>query len=90
MKILHLSDTHGCHRRLRDLSEADVVVHSGDFWMVGSEQKAIDFLNYFCNLSSRNKFFICVNHDDCFYGANADGLDDNEHYICNSVSRLTD
>lgn len=47
MKILHLSDTHGCHHRLRDLPEADVMVHSGDFCMVGSEQEAIDFLNYF-------------------------------------------
>ena len=47
MKILHLSDTHGCHHRLRDLPEADVVVHSGDFCMVGSEQEAIDFLNWF-------------------------------------------
>ncbi len=24
------ADTHGCHRRLRDLPEADVIVHSGD------------------------------------------------------------
>lgn len=45
MKILHLSDTHNCHHRLRDLPEADVVVHSGDFCMVGSEQEALDFLN---------------------------------------------
>lgn len=37
MKILHLSDTHGCHHRLRDLPEADVMVHSGDFCMAGSE-----------------------------------------------------
>ena len=50
MKILHLSDTHNCHHRLRDLPEADVVVHSGDFCMVGSEQEAIDFLNWFCDL----------------------------------------
>lgn len=49
MKILHLSDTHGCHRRLKDLPEADVVVHSGDICMVGSEQEAIDFLNWFCD-----------------------------------------
>ena len=40
MKILHLSDTHGCHRRLRDLPEADVVIHSGDFTMNGSEAEA--------------------------------------------------
>lgn len=84
MRILHLSDTHGCHRRLRDLPEADVVVHSGDFCMVGSEQEAIDFLNWFCDLPYRHKIFICGNHDDCLYEANIDGLDDNVHYLCNS------
>lgn len=84
MRILHLSDTHGCHRRLLDLPEADVVVHSGDFCMVGSEQEAIDFLNWFCDLSYSHKIFICGNHDDCLYGANIDGLDDNVHYLCNS------
>lgn len=84
MKILHLSDTHGYHHRLRDLPEADVVVHSGDFCMVGSEQEAIDFMNWFCDLPYRYKIFICGNHDDCLYGANISGLDDNVHYLCNS------
>lgn len=84
MRILHLSDTHGCHHRLRELPEADVVVHSGDFCMVGSEQEAIDFLNWFCDLPYRHKIFICGNHDDCLYGANINGLDDNVHYLCNS------
>lgn len=37
MKILHLSDTHSCHRKLKELPMADVVVHSGDFSMVGTE-----------------------------------------------------
>ena len=84
MKILHLSDTHGCHHRLRDLPEADVVVHSGDFCMVGTEAEAIDFLNWFCDLPYRHKIFICGNHDDCLYGANIGGLDANVHYLCNS------
>lgn len=84
MKILHLSDTHGCHHRLQNLPEADVVVHSGDFCMVGSEQEAIDFVNWFCDLPYRHKIFICGNHDDCLYGANINGLDDNVHYLCNS------
>lgn len=84
MKILHLSDTHNCHHRLRDLPEADVVVHSGDFCMVGTEQEAIDFLNWFCDLSYKHKIFICGNHDDCLYEANIDGLDNNVHYLCNS------
>ena len=52
MKILHLSDTHGAHHRLRDLPEADVVVHSGDFCMVGEEREALDFLNWFCDLAT--------------------------------------
>ncbi len=88
MKILHLSDTHGCHRRLRDLPDADVVVHSGDFCMVGSEREAIDFLNWFCDLPYHHKIFICGNHDDCLYGANIDGLDDNVHYLCNSAIKI--
>lgn len=88
MKILHLSDTHNCHHRLRDLPEADVVVHSGDFCMVGTEQEAIDFLNWFCDLPYKNKIFICGNHDDCLYGANIDGLDNNVHYLCNSVIEI--
>lgn len=84
MKILHISDTHNCHHRLRDLPEADVVVHSGDFCMVGSEQEAIDFLNWFCDLPYNHKIFISGNHDDCLYGTNIDGLDNNVHYLCNS------
>ncbi len=84
MRILHISDTHGLHRRLTDLPEADVAVHSGDFTMTGSEQEAIDFLNWFCDLPYAHKIFISGNHDDCLYGANIDGLDSNVHYLCNS------
>lgn len=84
MKILHLSDTHNRHRSLRNLPEADVVVHSGDFCMVGSEAEAIDFMNWFCDLPYAHKIFICGNHDDCLYGANIGGLDSNVHYLCNS------
>lgn len=84
MKILHLSDTHGRHSRFKELSEADVLVHSGDFTMTGSEQEALDFLNWLCDLPHAHKIFICGNHDDCLYGANIDGLDSNVHYLCNS------
>lgn len=84
MRILHLSDTHGAHHRLRNFPEADIVVHSGDFTMTGSEDEAIDFLNWFCDLPYEHKIFICGNHDACLYGANIDGLDSNVHYLCNS------
>ena len=88
MKILHLSDTHGCHHTLRDLPDADVIVHSGDFTMNGSQQEAIDFMNWFCDLPYSHKIFICGNHDDCLYGANIDGLDSNVHYLCNSAVEI--
>lgn len=88
MKILHLSDTHGAHRRLDDLPAADVVVHSGDFTMAGSEAEAIDFLNWFCDLPHRHKIFICGNHDECLFVANIDGLDSNVLYLCNSAMEI--
>lgn len=84
MKILHLSDTHGCHHRLHNLPEADVLVHSGDFTMTGTESEALDFFNWFCDLPYAHKIFVCGNHDECLYGANIDGLDSNVHYLHNS------
>ncbi len=84
MKILHLSDTHGMHNRLHTLPEADVLIHSGDFTMTGSEAEALDFLNWLCDQPYRHKIFICGNHDECLYGANISGLDTNVHYLCNS------
>lgn len=88
MRILHISDTHGCHRRMHDLPPADIVVHSGDFTMNGSGQEALDFLNWFCDLPHPQKIFICGNHDDCLYGATIEGLDGNVHYLCNSGAEI--
>ncbi len=84
MKILHLSDTHGWHRRLRDLPEADIIVHTGDFCMAGTEEEAMDFMEWFCDLPYEQKIFIAGNHDDCLYDSNIEGLDNNVHYLCNS------
>ena len=46
MKILHLSDTHGLHHRLKDMPAADVLVHTGDFTNNGTEEEVLDFLNW--------------------------------------------
>ena len=86
MKILHLSDTHGLHKNLRSLPEADVIVHSGDFTFAGSEEEAYDFMNWFCNLPYEHKVFIAGNHDMCMYGADPiEGLSPNVHYLYNSL-----
>ena len=44
MNILHLSDTHGAHRSLGNLPEADLIVHSGDITMNGSSSEVLDFM----------------------------------------------
>lgn len=83
--ILHLSDTHGQHKNLKSLPEADVIVYSGDFTFAGSEEEAYDFMNWFCNLPYKHKIFIAGNHDMCMYGADhIDGLSRNVHYLYNN------
>ena len=84
LKILHLSDTHGVHRRLRNLPEAVILVHSGDFTMSGSEAETLDFLEWVCALPYRHKVLVAGNHDASLYGGHLDGLDDNVHYLCGS------
>jgi len=81
MTILHISDTHNHHGQLQDLPAADVIVHSGDFTMAGSEREVMDFMEWFCDLPYAHKVFIAGNHDDCLFGAEINGLPDNCHYL---------
>lgn len=84
MRILHISDTHGLHRK-PILPEADVLVHSGDFTFAGAESEAYDFMEWLIGLPYANKVFIAGNHDDCMFGADSiSGLPANVHYLCNS------
>ena len=83
MKILHISDTHGKHQILKDLPNADVIVHTGDITEDGTEEEVKDFIEWFSGLSYAHKIFIAGNHDNCLYGANIEGLPDNMHYLCN-------
>lgn len=83
--ILHLSDTHGAHRRLVDLPEADLIVHSGDVGMAGTEKEIMDFLNWFLDLPYRYKIFVPGNHDHCLLDANSiEGMDGNCFFLSNS------
>lgn len=77
MKLLHISDTHGKHKLLTDLPKADIIVHSGDVSMTGTEEEIIDFLNWFLDLPYKYKVFVPGNHDDCLIDADISGLDEN-------------
>ena len=63
MKILHLSDTHGLHHRIKDMPEADVIIHSGDISNSGTEEEVLDFLNWMIKLPYQHKIFVTGNHD---------------------------
>lgn len=84
MQILHLSDTHGQHHKLKKLPNADMIIHSGDISFSGSEDEIVDFIEWFCDLPYRYKIFIAGNHDSFLYSANIDGLPENCFYLCNS------
>ena len=88
MKILHISDTHNKHHELGFMPEADVLVHSGDFTLGGSDMEALDFLEWFCDQPYKHKIFIAGNHDDCMIDATLEGLPDNVHYLHNNGTTI--
>ena len=83
-KILHISDTHGLHRQLENLPEADVIVHSGDISKEGTEEEVLDFITWFEELPYRHKVFVAGNHDLCLQGAELEGLEDSCHFLYGS------
>ena len=82
MRILHLSDTHGLHHRIKDMPKADVIVHSGDISNNGTEEEVLDFLNWFIELPYPHKIFVNGNHDLCLWDAeDIEDLPDNLHFL---------
>lgn len=85
MVIVHISDTHNLHRELPELPAGDVLVHTGDCTMAGTENEAYDFMDWLCDQPHRHKIFIAGNHDFCLYGATGiEGLPDDVHYLSNT------
>ena len=82
MRILHLSDTHGLHHKIKDMPKADVIVHSGDISNNGTEEEVLDFLNWFIELPYPHKIFVTGNHDLCLWSAeDIEDLPDNLHFL---------
>ncbi len=82
MKVLVISDTHGRHRELVGLPDADVLVHCGDVTEGGTEEEGMDFLEWFVGLEYEHKIFVAGNHDFCFHGgAQVEGLPGNCHFL---------
>ncbi len=84
MRILHISDTHGKHHLLKNLPEADVIIHSGDVSFSDTENEVLEFLTWFFDLDYLHKIFVAGNHDDCLYGRQIKNLPNNCYYLCYS------
>ncbi len=66
MTIVAISDTHGLHHRIRNIPEADIIIHAGDVSNYGEEMQVKDFLKWFSALPHPHKIFIAGNHDFFF------------------------
>lgn len=74
MRILHISDTHGLHRQLTDLPDADVLVHSGDVTRGGRMEEVTDFVEWLDTLPYSHKVFIAGNNDATLHRGTKIGL----------------
>lgn len=85
MKILFISDTHGQHRKLKNLPEADMLIHGGDITYNGTEEEVVDFVDWLDSLKYKYKIFIAGNHDECLDSARIEeGLPENCLYLSHS------
>lgn len=88
MKILFLSDTHGQHRKLKNLPEADMLIHSGDVSRTGADHEVEDFIKWLEKRDYKHKIFIAGNHDFYFQRETINRiqrmLPENVHYLCDN------
>lgn len=66
MKLCVISDTHGKHKQLGHLPDADVIIHAGDFTSVGHDHEIVNFMKWYSNLNYKYKIIIAGNHDWLF------------------------
>jgi len=62
MKVCLISDTHNRHKEIQ-IPEADMIIHSGDFSLQGTEQEFMNFIEWFSNLKIVSKILVAGNHD---------------------------
>lgn len=67
MKLCIISDTHGKHKHLGKLPDADVIIHCGDMTSMGRSHEIVEFMKWFSKLD-QYKYKICIagNHDWLF------------------------
>ena len=64
-RIVCLSDTHNCIEQI-DVPDGDILIHSGDATVQGTDQEVIEFVYWFAKLPHKIKIFVAGNHDWLF------------------------
>ena len=64
-RIVCLSDTHNCNEQI-DVHDGDILIHSGDATIQGTDQEVIEFVHWFAKLPHKIKIFVAGNHDWLF------------------------
>jgi len=64
-RIVCISDTHNFHRLLR-IPDGDILIHSGDATLNGTEEEFADFADWFAEQPHPYKIFVAGNHDLLF------------------------
>ena len=76
MKILLVSDTHGKHALLKDLPEANIFIHAGDFMNSGRHiEEVISFNSWLDKVPVPKPFrLICGGNHDVMFDSSARGI----------------
>ena len=59
MNIVHISDTHGFHRKVK-VPFGQVLIHSGDISNRGEKYQVEDFIDWFVNQPHKYKIFHLI------------------------------
>jgi Icc-related predicted phosphoesterase len=69
LSIVIISDTHNKHEQLI-LTEADVIIHCGDFTSVGKEYEIRNFMKWYSGLNLYKYKICCAGNHDILYEKN--------------------
>lgn len=91
LKIIHISDTHGKHNRIKwhfDPANADVLVVSGDISMKGNKEEVQVFFRWLYGFPTKYKILVAGNHDLCF-DPNRSGEDRVPDWVLAEIGKFT-
>jgi len=90
LRVVMISDTHGCHRKLT-VPAGDVLIHGGDWTNMGHEADATDFNAWLGELPHKHKIVVNGNHEvNAAWKARAGSLLSNATFLRDSAVTLPD